>query len=107
MERDSGCVTATFRGCRSEVGRQLRAGGRLVLVLSESVRNSSGMPGPPESTSGVSLGIGVRDTGGTQPEAMLELQLEHRRSDVTGGRVGDDGCGVLEHEQARTGDLSR
>src|SRR4051812_18503625 len=31
-------------------------GGRLVLILSESVRNSSGMPGPPESTSGVSSG---------------------------------------------------
>jgi hypothetical protein len=35
------------------------------------------------------------------------LQLEYRGGDLTGGRNGDRGRGLLEHEQPRTGDLAR
>src|SRR4051812_9328078 len=35
------------------------------------------------------------------------LEREHRRRDFTGGRIGDRGRGLFEHEQSGTGDLAR
>ena len=35
------------------------------------------------------------------------LELEHRRGDLTRGRLGDRGRGPFEDEQPRTGDLAR
>ena len=35
------------------------------------------------------------------------LEREHRRRDLTGGRIGDRGRGPFEDEQPRTRDLAR
>ena len=39
--------------------------------------------------------------------SQVELELEHRRGDLTGGDVGNRGRGAFEYEQSCTGNITR